>query len=80
LLRKYANEPAPVRNHVHLFALEHQVYQRLGRRGELERATDAQRLLKSAAMLARAHEIVALETPERFVEELRAAVKAKGTR
>jgi hypothetical protein len=76
LLRKYANEPAAVRNHVHLFALELQVYQRLRRREELERAAQAQRLLKSAGILARAREIVAIETPERLVEELRTAGKA----
>jgi hypothetical protein len=50
----------------------------IGPRGELERARQAQRLLRSADILARAHEIVALETPERLIHELRAA--AKGAR
>jgi hypothetical protein len=77
LLRKYAGEPAPVRSHLHLFALERLTYRRLGREAELGRAADAQRLLRSAAILARARQIVANETPERFVEELRVAAKPK---
>lgn len=80
LLRKYASEPAPVRNHLHLFALERLTYRRLGREAELERAADAQRLLRSAAVLARAREIVAIETPERFADELRGAGKDRRTR
>lgn len=66
LLEKYRSEPQPVRNHLHLFAIEALVYRRLGREQDLEAPHAA---IGPVAM--RALEIVAIEKAENIVRELR---------
>jgi hypothetical protein len=70
LLEKYASEPPVVRNHLHLYAIEHLVHQRSGRMKDEETAIADERRLKSGTALARAREIVAFEKAESFVHEI----------
>jgi len=71
LLEKYKAEHPAVLSHLHLFAVEGLVYQRLGREKDLEAVFAFERRQVRAASLARAREIVAAEKPQSFVAELR---------
>ena len=71
LLEKYKAEPPMVLSHLHLFAVEALVYQRLGRERDLEAVFEHERRSPPAAFFARAREIVAAEKPQSFVRELR---------
>jgi hypothetical protein len=70
LLQKYREEPAVVRSHLHLFALQSAVYQRLHRETELARILAFERKLKAAPVFARAHAIVDAEGATAFLREL----------
>lgn len=73
LLAKYSAEPPVVLNHLHLYALEQLVYRQLGLQRDLDLIRSVQQKARNAAVTARALEIVAKETPEAFVRELRGA-------
>jgi len=70
LLRQYAAEPAVVRNHLHLSALERLVARRLGREHEYAQLVAFERTLRSAAQLDRARELVEREGAQRVLDEL----------
>ena len=70
LLEKYRTEPPVVRNHLHLYAIEQLVYQKLGREKDEEAAVADEQRLKSGVSLKRAREIVAAEKADNFVREL----------
>jgi len=72
LLEKYKNEPTPVRNHLHLFALMNEVYRSLGLENDLrDIMIYEQRGSRYKAVLNRAREIVNLEGNEVFMRELK---------
>lgn len=68
LMEKYAGEPWPVRNHLHLFALEELAYRQLGREAELPPVVAKDR---PNATLTRARAIVAAEGATAFLAEIR---------
>lgn len=70
LLTKYKVDPAPVRNHLHLFAILDEVYRKLGRQKDLERHMAFENTLASAAFFKRAREIIATEGAENFICEI----------
>lgn len=72
LLEKYKAEPAPVRNHLHLFALMNLVYKNLGREKDLaEVMAYEQNVSRYKAILNRAREIVEKEGADNLVRELK---------
>ena len=76
LLEKYRNESTGVRNHLHLYAIMIAVYRELEREEELDRAFVVEQMLpKAGAVSTRAREIVAIETPEKFIRELGGAIR-----
>ena len=70
LLMKYRNEPAPVRNHLHLFAILDEVYRSLGRLKDLEAIIKFEDTLSSAPNFRRAREIIAKEGTENIICEI----------
>lgn len=70
LLEKYKNEPAPVRNHIHLFAVYDEVYRRLGRQKDLEQIMTFEKTSNSAAVFKRAREIIAAEGTANVICEI----------
>lgn len=72
LREKYAAEPPFVRNHIHLFALERLVWDRLGMKAEQDERV-ARVLEGGYPENRRAYEIVRTEGAEKLVAELRAA-------
>lgn len=72
LLKKYDAEAVPVRNHLHLFAIERLVYRKLGREKDLELVVAQENTFRGAAAFQRARAIVAEEGAEAFVKELSA--------
>jgi len=73
LLAKYSAEPPAVLSHLHLYAIEQLVYRKLGLQQDLDLVRTVQKKARNATVTARALEIVAKETPEAFVRELRTA-------
>lgn len=72
LLEKYRDEAAPVRNHLHLFALMNLVYQNLGREKDLEEIMRyEQNVSRYKTILNRAREIVDKEGSANLVRELK---------
>ena len=71
LLQKYSDEPPPVRNHLHLYAVMLLVYRKLGREKDLDAvwATE-KRFPKAWAVSQRAREIITEEGAENFAREL----------
>jgi len=80
LLRKYAGEPAVVRDHLHLFAVEEAVYQRRGQSAELRAVEAFQARLIGGKLFGRAREIVEAEGIDAFLAELRADQAAANRR
>ena len=68
---RWRDETVPVRNHLHLFALEEVLYRRAGRGAEFEARRD-RIIARGDPELARAHRIVMDEGAEALVAELRA--------
>jgi hypothetical protein len=71
LREKYKGESPAVVNHLHLYAIERLVYRKLGREPELQLSIDDEKKLRGGKVLARAREIVAAETAEALVAELK---------
>lgn len=69
LLRKYAQESAPTRNHLHLFALERLAWDRIGLGSEQDKR-EAQEFSNGEPELRRAYGIVRAEGAQAFVQEL----------
>ena len=72
LLRKYADSNPVIRAHLHMFAIETLLWRKLGREVETEERI-AEKKARGARAYSRAYEIVALESPEALVAELRPA-------
>lgn len=70
ILERHKNEPAPVRNHIHLYAVFDEVYKKLGRQKDLEAIIRFEDSLSSAAIFRRAREIVAQEGTKNVVCEI----------
>ena len=70
LLTKYNQEPAPVRNHLHLLAILDEVYRRLGRQRDLDEIIAFEDNLNFAPHFRRAREIVKTEGTENVVCEI----------
>lgn len=70
LLEKYKDEPARVRNHIHLFALFDEVYRRLGRENYLNQMIALDEKSANAAVFKRAREIVAAEGADNVICEI----------
>lgn len=70
LLEKHRTEPAPVRNHIHLFAVLDGAYRRVGRQAHLEQLMAHEAKSKTAAVFARARAIVAAEGADRVICEI----------
>jgi hypothetical protein len=75
LLEKYKTESITVKNHLHLFAIEKLVYNKLHMEKYLGETIISEKKLSSGPGFTRAREIVDLETPERFIRELRSGGK-----
>lgn len=72
LLEKYKDEPAPVRNHLHLFAIMNLVYKNLGREKDLaEIMAYEQNVSRYKTILNRARAIVDKEGAEDLVRKLK---------
>ncbi|MEM9840202.1 MAG: hypothetical protein AAF830_13740 [Pseudomonadota bacterium] len=71
LLKKYADEKPVVRNHLHLIAIENQVYRRLGLGEHLQSVIAFDQSLRSAEAFAWAREIAEKEGDAAFVAELK---------
>lgn len=71
LLKRYAAEPPLVRHHLHLFALDQLLHERLGRASEY-RSRHRQMTERSPNLYGRALAIVDREGAKAFVDELRA--------
>ena len=72
LLEKYKDESAPVRNHIHLFAIINLVYGKLGREKDMtEVKSYEQNVSRYKTILNRAREIVEKEGAENLVRELK---------
>jgi len=76
-VEKYRGEPMPVRNHLHLYAIETLVYRKLGREKDLAISIAAEQTLppKEATVLKRAREIVAKEDAQAIVRELKTSTQ-----
>lgn len=70
LLEKYKTEPAPVRNHIHLFAIFDEVYRQLGRQKDLDELIAYEKTLNSATVFNRAREIIAAEGTANVICEI----------
>ena len=80
LLQKHQDEPPPVRNHLHLYAVMLLAYRKLGREKDLDAVWAAEkRFPKAWAVSQRAREIVAEEGAENFARELGAGAPKKKT-
>ncbi|MDQ4121899.1 MAG: hypothetical protein M3209_10690 [Acidobacteriota bacterium] len=70
LLMKYQNEPARVRNHLHLFAILDEVYRMLRRQKDLGAIIASDNTSTDAPIFKRAREIIALEGRENVICEI----------
>lgn len=77
LLEKYKNEPAPVRNHLHLFSLMNEVYKTLGRGNDLEEIIRYERISRYKTIFIRAREIIDHEGTGAFIGELKVGTSRK---
>jgi hypothetical protein len=73
LLRKYAQEPLVTRNHLHLIALQSEVYRRIGQPEMVDAARAAD--VPIGPEYARAWKIVDTEGARPFIEELRPSAR-----
>ena len=71
LLTKYRDEPLPVRNHLHLYAIMNEVYRKLERQKDLDAVIAWEQTLKSAPITKRAREIVDKEGAANLIGEIR---------
>lgn len=77
LLRKYANEPPVVRNHLHLFAIREAAYARRGKSSDLPEVESFESRSPRAKLFTRAREIVQAEGFDRFLKDLRPPPKGE---